>query len=259
MSTITKKAIDETRSDTKFRLEITGDDGTTRILRKVRVGGTAYGPEQADAIIAQYSSEPVPAQPVLVTNEAGLIEALASGKPVVLKEDIVLSEALVVSGDARLDLGGKTLSNSYKGTVNRKATTIHVKKGASLVLDGNGTVAGGSGSNNRAVWAEGGNVTINGGTYTVGPDAEGSGNTTIFNSGDGVIEINDGAFSSDAKYQDRYWTLNKKNGTAGKIEVKGGLFREFDPGHPTTDDEVSYLAEGYKSVLDGDHYRVVKA
>lgn len=166
----------------------------------------------------------------------------ATGGEATLAADLVLDESMAVmpGKEVVLDLNGKTVKNNS----NSSAFDVY----GSLVINGEGTVDGGEGGDNVAVWSRsGGELTINGGTYTVGADANGSGNSTIYSTGGDVV-INGGTFSNAAKSAGRYWTINKQNGSTGKVEIYGGTFPGFDPANPNTDDDPTYVAEGYVSV-----------
>ena len=179
---------------------------------------------------------------VNVKDEASLRALFATGGEAKLADDLVLDESIAVKAgkEVVLDLNGKTVKNNS----NSSAFDVY----GSLVINGEGTVDGGEGGDNVAVWSRsGGKLTINGGTYTVGADANGSGNSTIYSTGGDVV-INGGTFSTAAKYRDQYWTINKQNNTTGKVEIYGGTFPGFDPANPNTDDDDTYVAEGYVSV-----------
>ena len=179
---------------------------------------------------------------VNIKNVESLKALFATGGEATLAADLVLDESMAVKAgkEVVLDLNGKTVKNNS----NSSAFDVY----GSLVLNGEGTVDGGEGGDNVAVWSmSGGKLTINGGTYTVGPDANGSGNSTIYSTGGDVV-INGGTFSNAAKSAGRYWTINKQNGSTGKVEIYGGTFPGFDPANPNTDDDPTYVAEGYVSV-----------
>ena len=179
---------------------------------------------------------------VNIKNVESLKALFATGGEAKLAADLVLDESMAVKAgmEVVLDLNGKTVKNNSNGS----AFDVY----GSLVINGEGTVDGGEGGDNVAVWSRpGGKLTINGGTYTVGADANGSGNSTIYTTGGDVV-INGGTFSSAAKYAGRYWTINKQNGSTGKVEIYGGTFPGFDPANPNTDDDPTYVAEGYVSV-----------
>lgn len=189
---------------------------------------------------------------VNVKDEASLRALFATGGEAKLAADLVLDEAVAVmpGKEVTLDLNGKTIKNNS----NSVALDVY----GSLVINGEGTVDGGEGGDNVAVWSRpGAKLTINGGTYTVGADANGSGNSTIYTTGGDVI-INGGTFSTAAKYGGRYWTINKQNGSTGKVEIYGGTFPGFDPANPNTDDAASYLAPGYISVETNGVWTVVR-
>lgn len=179
---------------------------------------------------------------VNVKNVESLKALFATGGEATLAADLVLDESVTVKSgkEVVLNLNGKTVKNNS----NSSAFNVY----GSLVINGEGTVDGGEGGDNVAVWSmPGGKLTINGGTYTVGADANGLGNSTIYTTGGDVV-INGGTFSTAAKYRDSYWTINKQNGSTGKVEIYGGTFPGFDPANPNTDDETTYVADGYVSV-----------
>ena len=179
---------------------------------------------------------------VNIKNVESLKALFATGGEATLAADLVLDESMAVKAgkEVILDLNGKTVKNNS----NSSAFDVY----GSLVINGEGTVDGGEGGDNVAVWSmSGGKLTINGGTYTVGADANGSGNSTIYTTGGDVV-INGGTFSNAAKSAGRYWTINKQNGSTGKVEIYGGTFPGFDPANPNTDDDPTYVAEGYVSV-----------
>ena len=70
----------------------------------------------------------------------------------------------------------------------------------------------------------------------------------------GKIVINAGTFNCATPK----WTLNLHDTQRGEIVVKGGTFYKFNPaisyGEP--DAPVNFVAEGYKSIQEGDYYIV---
>lgn len=162
------------------------------------------------------------------------------------------NDHLVVTKSLTLDLENSSITGSGENGA------IDVTNGTT-VLKGNGTVKGTLGSNNysMAVWANGGNVVINGGTYMNATDGTERGTDLIYASGNSVIEINGGTFIA-AKPE---WTLNCKDadykaGTANII-VRGGKFYKFDPSNNATEGpNTNYVANGYKVEVEGDYYVV---
>lgn len=182
--------------------------------------------------------------------------AFNKGGEVALANDIDLNSTLVVpvGSNLVLNLNGKTIKN------NTKSAAIYVK--GELIINGEGTVDGGEGGDIVAIMAvDGGKVTVNGGSYTVGADASGNGNSCVY-SWDGIIEIYGGYFRTAVPYSGKYYVLNQKNDHPGTIKVYGGKFENYDPS--TGDDNIggSFVASGYKSVkVDGatpDTWEVVK-
>lgn len=177
-----------------------------------------------------------------ITNAQAILlaQAAANGGNVTLTSDAELSSPLTVTKEVKINLNGKEIKSAE--------TAIVADNGAKLTIEGNGKVTGGQGGNYNAVKAAvGSEVIIKNGTYFVGADASGDGNTTIYANG-GKVTIEGGEFKSDKPYDGKYWVLNQKNTTPNLelITVKGGKFYNFNPAKPQTDDIESYLAEGYK-------------
>lgn len=171
-----------------------------------------------------------------------LLAVAANGGSITLSEDVELSEPLVIAAgkDAVINLNGKTIKNTSTG--------IAIMANGDLTIDGDGNVDGGKGGNNQAVHVmPGAKVTINGGNFSVGPDANGFGNSCIETSG-GDIVINGGHFKSEAAYRGWYYVLNQNNSNPGTITVTGGTFVNYDPS--TGDDYLggNFVADGYASV-----------
>lgn len=122
-------------------------------------------------------------------------------------------------------------------------------QGTEVTIAG-GTVNGGSGGNNVGVWAQpGSTVNITGGTFTVGADASGSGNSVVYSTG-GVINISGGFFYTDTAYNGKYYVLNLQNGSGGQIHVTGGTFVNFDPSNGDDVNPGSFVEEGYTVVAE---------
>ena len=180
-----------------------------------------------------------------------------NGDVVTLQEDVDMgtgdNDHLVVNAEnVTVDLGGKTI------TANGSNGAVKVEGGLTT-LDGAGTVSGTLGSDNysMAVWCDNGTVVINDGIYRNATDGSVRGTDLIYASNTGCIEINGGTFEA-AKPE---WTLNVKDadykaGTA-KIIVKGGKFKSFDPANNNAEGAgTNFVADGYKSVKEGDYYVV---
>ena len=157
--------------------------------------------------------------------------------------------------------GTHTLSN---GVVALNPNDIAVKasgQDTSVTITG-GYYDGGNGGNNICVYAmNGATVTIQGGTFTVGSDASGAGNSVVESNG-GNIVIEGGFFYTNYNWRGFYYVLNQKNDNPGTITVKGGTFVNYDPSQGDDNLGGSFVADGYSVVSEkhGDDtwYTVVK-
>ncbi len=201
-------------------------------------------------------------QIIPITTEEDAIAAVARGGEYTFG-DLVLSTALYITKDVTINLAGNI--SLPTDTVGDGAFCA---KAGTLTLNGNGNVnAVGDNDWCMAIWADGGKVVINGGTYT----NEGAGNQyhydLIYVKNGGEVTINGGTF----KCSTPEWTLNISNTKGGKIVVAGGSFYKFNPAdwksyssivggqtlnRATETDDIT-LADGYMVVQDGDWYHVV--
>lgn len=96
----------------------------------------------------------------------------------------------------------------------------------------------------------GATVNVYGGTFTVGGDASGAGNSTVYATGGANVEIYGGFFKSECAWEGKYYVLNQNNNNPGTITVYGGTFVNYDPS--TGDDSLggSFVAEGYKVISE---------
>ena len=158
--------------------------------------------------------------------------------------------------------GKATLSAGITATDPNAIAVKAVGTGANVtILDG--AFDGGKGGNNQCVHVrEGATVTIKGGTFTVGADANGYGNSVIESNG-GNITIEGGFFYTDYAYNGFYYVLNQQNGNPGTITVKGGTFVNYDPSKGDDNLGGNFVAPGYSVITEtkanGDKwYTVVK-
>lgn len=119
---------------------------------------------------------------------------------------------------ATLDMNSKTITSSGDG--------IEVV-GGTLTITGSGSVnAGTTGGQWVAVWANGGNVVIENGTYSVVADKNNTTNDCIYAKG-GQITINGGIFSNVGTYvpSNGGVVINANNDVANStITINGGTF-----------------------------------
>lgn len=190
---------------------------------------------------------------VNIKNEASLKALLATGGTAKLADNIEISKGLVVPSGKNvvLNLGGKTI----KATA---ADVVAITVCGDLEITGAGTVDGGEGGNNQAIQVQpGAKLVIRDGSFTVGGDANGLGNSCIENRG-GEAEIYGGTFRADAPYNGWYYVLNQLNGVPGTFKVYGGKFENYDPAQGDDNLGGNFVADGYKSTKVGDYYVVTK-
>ena len=176
---------------------------------------------------------------------------------VILEENVVNETATTITSDVVVDLNGHTIT----WPENTEYTALYnVKEGGKLTIDGEGVIDSSSKNDySIAVWAKGGNVTINNGTIT-NENIEGTDDhyDLVYASNGSILEINRGTF----KAKTPQWTLNNLDSNPGKFVVKGGRFFQFDPSNTKTEPagaNNNFVAEGYKVTQDGDWYEVIKA
>jgi hypothetical protein len=174
---------------------------------------------------------------------------------VTLEEDLVVDNTLLVNnGDVVLNLNGKKIINKLD---NATTDVIVVSAGSSLTINGEGTIEAVTGNDGFTIISEG-TLTINGGTYKSGVDANGDPNAVIYARGNGKVYVNGGNFPNDNKSK---FVLNKKDADRATttIEVRGGTFGCFNPGNNAAEqDNTNFLASGYSSVQVGDNFVVAK-
>ena len=145
--------------------------------------------------------------------------------------------------------GKATLSTGITAT-NPNAIAVKAIGADADVTILDGTFDGGKGGNNQCVHVrDGATVTIKGGTFTVGADAAGAGNSVI-ESFDGNIVIEGGFFQTDYNWNGFYYVLNQNNNNPGTITVKGGTFVNYDPSKGDDNLGDSFVAEGYSVITE---------
>ena len=182
---------------------------------------------------------------------------------ITLTEDVILTKPAVIDGTVTLNLNGKTIKNTtniWVDTDEINDWSLISVRGGNLTINGNGTLAAKDGDC-YAVDVQKGTLTINGGTYI--------GNISAVYVLEGLATINGGTYSvqqTDPKGgQNGYgYTLNcldanYKNKSAN-IKVTGGTYSNYDPSDAAEiADPKNYVVAGYKSVAEGENYKVVDA
>ena len=193
-----------------------------------------------------------------VINYKSLIE---KGGNVTLTSDYALENSIVLENtDSVVNLNGKLIQgglfSEQNGSFVEGDTDSYVfwaKEGSNLEINGNGIVQSKPAKYSMAVWAQGGTVTINGGTYV----NAGEGSDLIYASNGGKVYIYGGVFKPnkiqpgvDGTKQD-YCALNIKDSQRDICEIKvyGGKFYGFNPADNKSETEhTNFVADGYKSV-----------
>ena len=212
----------------------------------------------------------------------GMVYAVASTSDFA---EIVSSEIvseITLNGNVVLERGfvieNRTFTlnlNSYSISAPTSASTalIRVNANGYLTIEGNGTINSASNANDYsiAVWASnGGQVTINGGTFTnVGAkDFEDNGvtpnnNELIYVSGTGsLITINNATIigNSENKTWGTRYTLNMQDKCASEIVVNGGTFVKYDPSMSKSENPIAnFVADGKLVYKVGNNYTVAPA
>jgi hypothetical protein len=209
------------------------------------------------------ATDEVYAKAVEATNymETFLAE-VAAGGVVTLDADLTLSAPITIEKDVTIDLNGYTLTNTPWDEDGESNTYMFWVKKGKLTLTGNGNVVVPDAVYSMAVWANGGDVEINGGTYKNGGDSC----DLIYASKAGKVEINGGEFVATGPAsgnapgtKNPYSALNIKdaNKSTCSITVKGGKFFKFNPADNLSENpKMNFVADGYVSVAEGDWYVV---
>ena len=162
-------------------------------------------------------------------------------------KDNQYDEGSAYKGTQEFTSGEHTLN---KGGVALNPNDVAVKVsgvGTNVTITG-GYYDGGSGGDNQCVQvSNGATVTIKDGTFTVGGDANGYGNSVIYSDG-GNIVIEGGFFYTNYSYKGKYYVLNQHNSNSGTITVTGGTFVNYDPSKGDDNLGGNFVADGYSVV-----------
>lgn len=196
---------------------------------------------------------------------AKFLSDVANGGNVVLPMSFNLTAPIIIEKDVTIDLNGNCLYGGLFGESGGNViegdsdSYVFWVKNGTLTINGTGDIITTPCEYSIAVWANGGNVIINGGEYT-----NGNGSDLIYLSGKANVEINGGIFNA-AINDTTEGTMNKrsainikdKDRATCKVSVKGGKFLEFDPGNNLSEGEnTNFLADGYETIKEGNYYTV---
>lgn len=205
-----------------------------------------------------------PAQAVASINGKNYLtlqEAVAVGGDVKLLKDVDISETVIVTKAVKLDLNGKTISNTNDLWEKRAAdwSLLSVRAGGDLTITGNGTLKAKENDCYAVDVQDGAKLTIENGTFV--------GNVHAVYVYQGELTVKGGAYSIQQKYPDaakadefvlNCYDKHRTEGTA-KITVTGGTFEKFNPANCAAEGAgTNFVAAGYTAKkLEGDKYQVV--
>ena len=205
-----------------------------------------------------------PAQAVASINGKNYLtlqEAVAVGGEVKLLKDVDLSETVIVTKAVKLDLNGKTISNTNDLWEKRAAdwSLLSVRAGGDLTITGNGTLKAKENDCYAVDVQDEAKLTIENGTFV--------GNVHAVYVYQGELTVKGGAYSIQQKYPDtakadefvlNCYDKHRTEGTA-KITVTGGTFVKFNPANCAAEGAgTNFVAAGYAAKkLEDDKYEVV--
>ena len=170
--------------------------------------------------------------------------------------EVTLNNVTVDDGVIRIN-GATVVINSGNYTGNGSNGLIAIESGNLTINGGTFDAALGEDGYSMALWAKGGETTINGGLFKNKADFEGDpthGSDLIYAKFDAYVEITGGTFEA----ADERWALNLHGQSPDAlIVVKGGSFKGFNPNNNNTENpQFNYLATGYVAVKNGEYYVV---
>ena len=175
-----------------------------------------------------------------------------------IKESVVYETCEVITSAVSVNITKDAVISIPEDTDG--SGVYHVKAGGSLIINGEGIINGvGKNNYNMALWADGGNITVNVGKITNVVATSESDSThfdLIYAKNGSTVTINGGYFECETPK----WTLNLNDKNPGKIIVRGGTFYDFDPSKAETEPGglYNFVDNGYKVVKNGKLYTVVK-
>lgn len=172
------------------------------------------------------------------------------------------NDTAIVNTKLTIDLNNKSITGGLfsesNGSINEGTSDSYafwVKEGGNLTIKGDGEIKAQEATYSMAVWANGGNVVIKGGTFRNGGD----GTDLIYASAGGNVYIYDGEFigaentGSESGTANKFSLLNVKDkdykSGASNIVVYGGIFHGFNPADNLSEGPgTNFVADGYESI-----------
>ena len=200
-----------------------------------------------------------PAQAVASINGKNYLtlqEAVAVGGEVKLLKDVDISETVIVAKAVKLDLNGKTISNTNDLWEKRADdwSLLSVRAGGDLTITGNGTLKAKENDCYAVDVQDEAKLTIENGTFV--------GNVHAVYVYQGELTVKGGAYSIQQKYPDtakadefvlNCYDKHRTEGTA-KITVTGGTFVKFNPANCAAEGAgTNFVAAGYRRSASPGH------
>lgn len=178
-----------------------------------------------------------------------------NGGEFTLQKDLHIVYPIIIDKETIIDLNGHNIINDYAFIDDDNTSNSYVfwvKKGGKLTIKGEGAIKSTGCEYSIAIWAQGGDVIIEGGSYY----NEGEGSDLIYASAGGNINITNGNFHPCKKLEgvvgtlDKYSALNIKDADrkTSSINVSGGIFYNFDPANNLAEGpDTNFVMNGYIS------------
>lgn len=178
---------------------------------------------------------------------APIYMAAANGGEFTLTEDIALTEPLIIQSSLVLNLDGKTITGGKEyvsGMTGAEIAAITVENGATLTIEGNGSVTG---IGYYAVYAKNGTLNVKDGNFAA--------ETSAVQIAAANVNIEGGTFSNTGS--DKRYVINcldaNWNDKSAKVNITGGTFHNFNPANNAAEGVgTNFVAKGYKAVETAD-------
>ena len=185
---------------------------------------------------------------------APIYMAAANGGEFTLTENVTLAEPLIIQSSLTIDLNGYTITGGKEyvsGMTGAEIAAITVENGATLTIEGNGSVTG---IGYYAVYAKNGTLNVEGGNFAAV--------TSAVQIAAATVNIEGGTFSNSSN--DKRYTINCLDGNwkdgSAKVNITGGTFVGFNPENNAAEGVgTNFVAEGYKAVEKDGVWHVVAA
>ena len=183
---------------------------------------------------------------------APIYMAAANGGEFTLTEDIALTEPLIIQSSLTIDLNGYTITGGKEyvsGMTGAEIAAITVENGATLTIEGNGSVTG---IGFYGVYAKNGTLNVKDGNFAA--------KTSAVQIAAATVNIEGGTFSNSS--DDKRYTINCLDGNwkdgSAKVNITGGTFHNFNPANNAAEGAgTNFVAEGYKAVEKSGAWHVV--